>query len=70
VFVSWERVYRAVAQIRRWYVLLSRGRCIATAVHATGSLNAQVTGYFDIGRVLQELLKNRNLSYLKSVNSF
>jgi hypothetical protein len=30
-----ERVYRAVAEKRLWYIRLSRGRRIATALHAT-----------------------------------
>jgi hypothetical protein len=30
-----ERVYRAVAYKRLWYIRLSRGRLIATALHAT-----------------------------------
>jgi hypothetical protein len=28
-------VYRAVAHIRPWYIRLSRGRCVTTALHAT-----------------------------------
>jgi xanthine/uracil/vitamin C permease (AzgA family) len=28
-----ERVYRAVAQKRPWYIRLFRSRCIATALH-------------------------------------
>jgi hypothetical protein len=30
-----ERVYQAVAQKRPWYFRSSRGRCIATAIHAS-----------------------------------
>jgi hypothetical protein len=30
-----ERVYRPVAYKRLWYICLSRGRCIVTALHAT-----------------------------------
>jgi hypothetical protein len=30
-----ERVYRAVAHKRPWYIRTSRGRCIATVLHVT-----------------------------------
>jgi hypothetical protein len=35
LFVSQERVYRTVAKKRPWYIRPSRGRCVATALHAT-----------------------------------
>jgi hypothetical protein len=31
----WEHVYLAVAEKRLWYIRLTLGRCIATALHAT-----------------------------------
>jgi hypothetical protein len=47
-----ERVYRAVAQKRLWYIRLFRGHCVATALHATITYRAhtytpQKTAIFD-----------------------